>query len=80
MKPAGDPVTGRVPLLTNADVTIGRCRPAQPQAELYRNAAADEVLFIHKGRGTLSSDVRRPAVPAVRLRRHPALHHLPARF
>jgi len=55
MKPAGDPVTGRVPLLTNADVTIGRCRPAEPQAELYRNAAADEVLFIHKGRGTLSS-------------------------
>jgi homogentisate 1,2-dioxygenase len=49
----GDPVTGRVPLLTNADVTLHRCRPAQPQAELYRNAAADEILFIHKGRGTL---------------------------
>ena len=55
MKPAGDPVTGRVPLLVNADVTIGRCRPDQPQAELYRNAAADEVLFVHKGRGTLST-------------------------
>jgi homogentisate 1,2-dioxygenase len=52
---AGDPVTGRVPLLTNADVTISRCRPAQPQAELYRNAAADEVLFVHRGQGTLSS-------------------------
>jgi homogentisate 1,2-dioxygenase len=49
----GDPVTGRVPLFTNADVTLYRCRPAQPQAELYRNAAADEVLFVHKGRGTL---------------------------
>ncbi|HVS36265.1 MAG TPA: homogentisate 1,2-dioxygenase [Gemmataceae bacterium] len=55
MRPAGDAVTGRVPLLTNADVTISRCRPAEPQAELYRNAAADEVLFIHKGRGVLSS-------------------------
>ncbi len=55
MRPAGNVVTGRVPLLTNADVTISRCRPAQPQAELYRNAAADEVLFIHKGRGVLSS-------------------------
>ncbi len=55
MRPAGDVVTGRVPLLTNADVTIGRCRPAQPQAELYRNAAADEVIFVHKGRGALSS-------------------------
>jgi homogentisate 1,2-dioxygenase len=52
---AGDPVTGRVPLLTNADVTLARCRPAKPQAELYRNAAADEVVFVHKGQGTLSS-------------------------
>ncbi len=53
--PAGDPITGRVPLLVNADVTIVRCRPDRPQAELYRNAAADEVLFVHKGRGTLST-------------------------
>jgi homogentisate 1,2-dioxygenase len=52
---SGDPVTGRVPLLVNSDVSIARCRPAQPQAELYRNATADEVLFVHKGRGTLSS-------------------------
>lgn len=53
LKPAGDPVTGRVPLLTNADVTMSRCRPNQPQSELYRNAAADEVLFVHKGKGSL---------------------------
>ena len=49
----GDPVTGRVPLLTNNDVTLWRCRPAQPQAELYRNALADEIVFVHKGSGTL---------------------------
>jgi homogentisate 1,2-dioxygenase len=49
----GDPVTGRVPLLTNNDVTLWRCRPASPQAELYRNAIADEVIFVHKGSGTL---------------------------
>jgi homogentisate 1,2-dioxygenase len=55
MPRAGDPVTGRVALLTNADVTLARCRPAQPQAELYRNADADEVIFVHRGRGTLSS-------------------------
>ena len=53
IKAEGDPVTGRVPLLVNDDVTLARCRPARPQAELYRNAAADEVLFVHKGRGTL---------------------------
>src|SRR5262245_8377767 len=53
MAPAGDPVSGRAPLLVNADVTLGRCRPAQPQGELYRNADADEILFVHRGRGVL---------------------------
>jgi homogentisate 1,2-dioxygenase len=55
MKPVGDPITGRVPLMLNADVSLARCRPAQPQAELYRNACADEIVFVHKGSGTLSS-------------------------
>jgi homogentisate 1,2-dioxygenase len=49
----GDAVRGRVPLLCNPDVVMSRCRPAAPMAELYRNANADEVLFIHKGRGWL---------------------------
>ncbi len=49
----GDPVTGRVPMFTNADVTLWRCRPTQAQAELYRNALADEVIFVHKGSGQL---------------------------
>jgi homogentisate 1,2-dioxygenase len=49
----GDPITGRVPVLTNADVTLWRCRPNQPQAELYRNALADEIVFVHAGTGTL---------------------------
>jgi homogentisate 1,2-dioxygenase len=53
MAAAGDPVTGRVPLFTNADVTLARCRPNRPQAELYRNAAADEIVFVHTGRGVL---------------------------
>lgn len=50
---SGDAVTGRIPLLTNHDVTIWRCRPAAPQAELFRNAAADEIVFVHHGRGAL---------------------------
>src|SRR5262249_28338667 len=53
MPTRGDPVIDRVALLVNDDVSILRCRPAKPQAELYRNAGADEVVFIHKGRGTL---------------------------
>lgn len=49
----GNAVTGRVPLLFNEDVVISRCRPAEEQKELYRNASADEVLFIHKGKGSI---------------------------
>jgi homogentisate 1,2-dioxygenase len=51
----GDPITGRVPLLLNEDVILSRCRPAQPQAELYRNATHDEVIFVHRGRGALQT-------------------------
>mgnify|MGYP000979726477 CR=1 FL=1 len=51
----GDPITGRVPMLANPDVVIARCRPATDQAELFRNADADEVVFVHQGRGTLQS-------------------------
>src|SRR5262249_23316368 len=43
------------PLLVNADVVMSRCRPTQPQAELFRNATADEVIFVHHGRGTLQT-------------------------
>lgn len=51
----GDPITGRVPIFANADVTLSRCRPDKPQAELYRNAADDEIIFVHHGQGTLQS-------------------------
>jgi homogentisate 1,2-dioxygenase len=40
-------------MLFNADVVLYRCRPSQNQAELYRNARADELLFIHQGSGRL---------------------------
>lgn len=52
---AGDILSGRVPLFFNDDVVISRCRPALPQQELYRNASADELLFVHKGKGVLQS-------------------------
>lgn len=53
MTPAGDIITGRVPLLVNEDVALVRCRPALRQQELYRNATADELIFVHRGQGTL---------------------------
>ncbi len=51
----GDPIGGRVPLLGNDDVIMSRCRPALPQTELFRNAGADEVYFVHRGQGTLQT-------------------------
>src|SRR3984957_10599517 len=53
MPAGGDPITGRVPLLANDDVVLSRCRPALPQTEFYRNACADEIIFVHHGKGTL---------------------------
>jgi homogentisate 1,2-dioxygenase len=52
---SGDPVSGRLVLFGNDDVTLARCRPEQSQHELYRNADADELIFVHSGRGTLDT-------------------------
>lgn len=51
----GDIVHDRLPLFGNEDVALFRARPAAEQAELYRNAAADEVIFVHRGRGKLET-------------------------
>jgi homogentisate 1,2-dioxygenase len=53
MPESGDPISGRVPILGNDDVTLSRCRPAKCQDELFRNASADEIIFVHHGKGTL---------------------------
>jgi len=55
LEPTGDATLGRLHLLFNDDVLLSRCRPMQPQTELYRNAAADEIIFVHHGQGTLRS-------------------------
>jgi homogentisate 1,2-dioxygenase len=52
---SGDPIAGRLVILGNDDVSLSRCRPEKPQEELFRNADADEVVFVHRGRGTLQS-------------------------
>ena len=59
MARGGDPIRGRIPLLTNADLTCYRCRPSQPQEMLYRNGASDEVLFVFHGGGVLESSFGR---------------------
>jgi homogentisate 1,2-dioxygenase len=52
---AGDPISGRVPFVFNADLIAWRCRPIEAQATLFRNGAADEVIYIHQGSGNLLS-------------------------
>lgn len=52
--PNSDYLQSRTPLLTNSDVIISVAAPSQSLTSyFYKNADADEVLFIHKGSGTL---------------------------
>ena len=54
-KRSGDPIIDRVPMMFKQDLTAYRVRPAQQQSEIYCNAAADEVIFIHQGSGYLQT-------------------------
>jgi homogentisate 1,2-dioxygenase len=55
LKPGGDAVQGRVPLMANEDVTISVVRPTQRMEYWYRYAHGDEVLFVHEGSGALET-------------------------
>lgn len=55
MPRGGDPITSRLPIMFNEDLTCFRVKPDQEQVELYRNGAADEVIFIHHGSGYLET-------------------------
>ena len=52
--PNSDYLQSRTPLLVNSDVIISVAAPSQSLTTyFYKNADADEVLFIHKGSGIL---------------------------
>jgi homogentisate 1,2-dioxygenase len=52
--PQDDFLDSREPLLVNADIHIGLAAPRQSMTDyFYKNADADELLFIHRGTGTL---------------------------
>ncbi|AEM70867.1 homogentisate 12-dioxygenase [Allomuricauda ruestringensis DSM 13258] len=54
--PKNDFLEGREPLLVNNDVHIGLAAPRKSVTDyFYKNADADEMLFIHKGSGTLKT-------------------------
>jgi homogentisate 1,2-dioxygenase len=54
LKPERDFLYSRKPLLVNADCTIGLAAPQESLTDyFYKNADADELIFIHKGSGKL---------------------------
>ncbi len=53
--PAEDYIKSRVPLLVNNDVYVGVAAPTQSMSYFFKNADADEMLFIHEGKGVLKS-------------------------
>ncbi|HEU0235426.1 MAG TPA: hypothetical protein VFR14_03180, partial [Candidatus Limnocylindrales bacterium] len=57
VEPAGDAVSGRLPLFFNADIVMGVVRPAEamPAGRFYRNGQADELLYVHEGSGSLNT-------------------------
>lgn len=52
----GDYLAWRQPILENDDVRISVAAVAQAMPYLFRNADADEVLFVHEGAGRLETD------------------------
>jgi homogentisate 1,2-dioxygenase len=56
--PVNDFLESRVPLLVNSDIHIGLAAPKQSLTQyFYKNADADEMLFIHRGTGTLRTQL-----------------------
>ena len=76
LKPEGDWVTGRRPMMFNTDIAMGTISPVKGNGEyFYKNADQRRSLFIHKGQGHAGEHVRAAPVRRGRLRRHSARGH-----
>ena len=54
VKPTADFLESRKAMLVNSDVVLGLAAPQKSMTDyFYKNADADEVIFIHKGKGKL---------------------------
>ncbi len=54
--PADDYLDSRIPVLVNSDVYIELAAPRKSMTDyFYKNADADEVIFVHRGEGTLKT-------------------------
>ncbi|HXT15121.1 MAG TPA: homogentisate 1,2-dioxygenase [Gemmatimonadaceae bacterium] len=54
-KKGGSPTLDRIPLLFNQDVAMSYVEPDVEDEHFYRNAQADELVYVAKGKGTLES-------------------------
>ena len=56
--PEDDFLDSRVPLLVNSDIHIGLAAPKKSLTQyFYKNVDADEMLFVHRGTGTLRTQL-----------------------
>ncbi len=55
LKPMGDAISGRVPMMGNQDCEWHQLNVAEQMQTYFKNADGDEVLFIHDGEGTFES-------------------------
>jgi homogentisate 1,2-dioxygenase len=54
-KKGGSPTMDRIPLLFNQDISMWYGEPDQTDPFFYRNAQADELVYVSKGKGTLQT-------------------------
>ncbi len=58
VKPQADFLESRVPVLVNSDVHISLAAPRESMTDyFYKNADADELIFVHRGAGVLRTQL-----------------------
>lgn len=56
IKPESDYLKSRKPILVNSDLYISLAAPKTSMVDyFYKNSQADEIIFVHKGKGTLKT-------------------------
>ena len=58
VQPVSDYLHSRVPLFVNNEITMGLAAPSDSSQDyFYKNADADELVFVHRGTGTLRTQL-----------------------
>jgi homogentisate 1,2-dioxygenase len=55
VKKGGSPTLDRLPILFNQDISMLYAEPDQTDSHFYRNAQADELVYVSKGKGVLET-------------------------